>query len=176
MKFCKECKKLYGGADIICTDCNKKYKEISDINEPVLLCVIGGLERNMVCGALKDAKIPFVETQYGPQGVSNEIVTGYDAKLLNIGILVPYSAIAKACDVIAAVGIDPRLDEEILQQVKDDIEAYKEKLKEDEDSQMSSSKRTTVKVISAIVFIILVALVVLGTDYVLELIKNLLGG
>ncbi len=175
MKFCKECKKLYNGSDVICTDCNKKYKDISDINEPVLLCVIGGLERNMVCGALKDADIPYVETQYGPQGVSNEIVTGYDAKLLNIGILVPYSAIPKAYDVIAAVGVESRVDEYILQQAEVDIESYKEKLK-DEDNKMSSSKRTTVKVISAIVFIILVALVVLGTDYVLELIKNLLGG
>ncbi len=176
MKFCSECKKLYNGTDTICTDCNKKYKEITDINEPVQLCVIGGIERNMICGALKDAQIPFVEKQYGKVGVSNEIVTGYDAKLLNIAIEVPYSAIPKAYEILKSVGINNDSIEGVLQQVEYDINAYKEKLKQDKEPEMSSTKRTTVKVLSAIAFLILVALVVFGTDYVMELIKNLFGG
>lgn len=175
MKYCAECKKLCNGTDTICTDCNKKFKEIKDINEPVLLAVIGGVERNIVSGALKDAEIPFVEKSYDKGGVSNEVVTGYDAKLLNIAILVPYSAIPKAYDAIVSAGVEARFDETILEEAKADIEQYKLKLKEDEEP-MSDIKRTTVKVLSAIAFIILVALVVFGTDYVTGLIKNLFGG
>ncbi len=176
MKYCVECKKLCNSADTMCKDCNKKYNEITDINEPVLLCVVGGVERNIVNGALKDADIPFVEKQYGKLGVANEIVTGYDAKLLNIAIEVPYCAVVKAYDAITAVGIQARFDDAVLESARADIENYKMKLKDDENVEMSSAKRTTVKVLSALAFLILVALAVLGTDYVMELIKNLFGG
>ena len=176
MKYCSVCKKLSNGAQDICTDCNKKYKDIVDINEPVLLCVIGGVERNMVCGALRDAEIPFVEKQYGKTGVSNEIVTGYDAKLLNIAVEVPYSAVPKAYEIISSVGVKAKFDEDILKEVENDIEKYKLNMNKDESQQMSAAKRTTVKVLSAIAFAVLVALAVFGTDYVMELIKNLFGG
>lgn len=176
MKYCSACKKLCSGADTVCADCNKKFKDIVDINEPVLLCVIGGVDRSIVSGALSDAKIPFVEKQYGKIGVVNETVTGYDAKLLNIAVEVPYSAVPKAYEVITSVGVEPRFDEEILSLVESDIEKYKLNMNKDDSQQMSAAKRTTVKVLSAIAFAILVALVVFGTDYVMELIKNLFGG
>ena len=100
----------------------------------------------------------------------------YDAKLLNIAVLVPYSALPKAYEVIQSVGIDARFDETILETAKADIEKYKLSLKNNEENTMSAAKRTTVKVLSAIAFLILIALVVFGTDYVMELIKNLFGG
>ncbi len=176
MKYCGECKKLYLGDDTVCIDCNKKYKEIIDINEPVMLCVVGSVERSLVCGALKDAEIPFVEKQYGKAGVANEVVTGYDAKLLNIAVLVPYSAIPKAYELITNVGVDARFDEAVLEKAKSDVEQYKLSLNDNKEANMSSKKRTTVKVLSAIAFLILVAVVVLGIDYVMELIKKLFGG
>lgn len=175
MKYCVSCKKLYSGADTVCADCNKYYKEINDINEPVLISVVGGVDRSVACGALADANIPFVEKQYGKMGVSNEIVTGYDTKLLNIAIEVPYSAVPKAHEVLTSAGIECKVDETILEQAKADIEEYKLKMKND-DVQMSDKKRTAVRVLSAIAFIVLFALVIWGTDYVMELIKNLFGG
>lgn len=177
MKFCSACKKLHDGADTICTDCNKKYKDIVDINEPVMLCVVGGTERSMICGALTDANIPFVEMQYGKQSVGNEFVTGYDAKLSNIAILVPYSAIPKAYDIAVSLDIVNEDDTmlAIVEKAKLDIEQYKAQNK-DVDTTMSSAKRTTIKVLSALAFVVLVALVVLGTDYIMELLKTLLGG
>lgn len=176
MKFCKECKKLHDGAETMCPQCRKKYIEISDINEPVQLCVVGGVERSAICGALRDAEIPFVEQQYGKMGVSNEIVTGYDAKLLNVAVLVPYSAIPKAYEIAVSLDLCDESFESIAQKAQADIDDYKKKLSDDKSGKMSNTKRTAVKVISAILFFILVALVVLGTDYVTELIKNLFGG
>ncbi|MBQ7132994.1 MAG: hypothetical protein IJO20_00690 [Ruminococcus sp.] len=175
MKFCSSCRKLCSVAEAVCADCNKGYNEINDINEPVLICVVGGVDRSVACGALNDANIPFVEKQYGKIGVSNEIVTGYDAKLLNIAIEVPYSAVPKAYEALASVGVECKVDDDILEQTKADIEEYKRKMKND-DIQMSDKKRTAVRVLSAIAFIVLVALVIWGTDYVMELIKNLFGG
>lgn len=176
MKFCKECKKLHDGNDTMCLHCRKKYIELTDINEPVQLCVVGGLDRNAVCGALRDADIPFVEQQYGKMGVANEIVTGYDAKLLNVAILVPYSAIPKAHEITMWLGLSDESFDSIAEQAKKDIEKYKLKTTEKNEGKMSDAKRTTIKVLSAIAFFILVALVVFGTDYVMELIKNLFGG
>lgn len=176
MKFCKECKKLYDGTDAMCPECRKKYIEISDINEPVRLCVTGGVERSAICGALRDAEIPFVEQQYGKMGVANEIVTGYDAKLLNVAILVPYSAIPKAYEIARSLELCDDSFESIVKKALSDIEGYKKNGAQKKDTQMSNAKRTTVKVLSAIAFFILVALVVFGTDYVIELFKNLFGG
>ncbi len=176
MKFCKECKKLHNGTDTMCPQCRKKYIEIADINEPVQLCVVGGVERNAICGALRDADIPFVEQQYGKMGVANEIVTGYDAKLLNVAILVPYSAIPKAYEIAVSLDLCDETFLDIVEKVKQDIENYKLKATTEQSDKMSSTKRTTIKVLSAIAFFILVALVVFGTDYVMELIKNLFGG
>ncbi len=174
MKICKECKKMYNGADNRCAECNKKYKVIDDINEPVRICVAGGLERNMVCGALKDNDIPFVERQHGPQSVANEIVTGFDAKLVNVAVLVPYSAVVKAYEILKPLEINLDDIEPLLEQISKDIEEYKADIVKSES--MSSAKRTTVKVISALLFILLMAAVIFGTDYIMELIKNLFGG
>ncbi len=176
MKFCNDCKKLYADTDSVCLSCNKNLKEIKDINEPVMLCVVGGVERSALCGALRDAQIPFVERQHGKMGVANEIVTGYDAKLLNLEILVPYSALPKAYEIAKQLELCDDSLESKVEQVEADVEKYKESLKADEAVPMSRKKRTTIKVLSAIAFIIVLALVIFGTDYVMELIKNLFGG
>lgn len=175
MKYCSVCKKLHNSNEEKCNECKKAYKEINDINEPVLLCVVGGLERNMICGALSDNDIPYLEQTYGSSGVANEIVTGYDAKLLNISILVPYSALPKAYEIAGSVGVADEDMADVVEQAQKDIEKYKESLNDD-DKNMTRAKRTTVKVLSVVLLLALVAGVVWGTDYIIELIKNLFGG
>lgn len=176
MKFCPICKKMHIGEDTICVECNKQYKDIVDINEPVMLCVVGGIERNAIIGALKDAGIPFSEQTYGAPGVANEVVTGYDAKLLNISIIVPYSAIPKAYEIAQSVGVVDESMEAYVKCANADIEKYKAENLENQDTKMSSAKRTTIKVITALLFLALIALVVWGTDYITDFIKNLFGG
>jgi len=175
MKYCKSCKTLFKDADTRCPDCGKKLAEVTDINEPVRLCVVGGTERALVCGLLSDAEIPYLENNSYPQGLANEIVTGYDVKLSNISLTVPFSALPKASELLSSVEtvnnpIEPMLD---------DIKAHIERLKSGritEERSMSHAKRTTIKVITAILFLLLVAAVVLGTDKIMEIIKGLFGG
>ena len=175
MKFCKSCKGVFHASDEFCPACRKKLRDITDLNEPVRLCVIGGTERTMLCGLLGDAEIPFIEQNDMPQGVANEIVTGYDVKLNNIAVLVPFQALPKAIELLGTIETVENKLEPMLDEITAHIAALKESSGEKENA-MSPAVRTTVKVISAIAFLILVALVVLGTDKITELIKGLFGG
>lgn len=171
MKFCKTCKRLCFGDTLPFDGCKHKLSEIKDINEPVRLCVIGGTERAMLTGMLKDNEIPFAEENVYPRGVANEIVTGYDVKLSNISVVVPFSALPKASELLSAIEtaeneIEPHLDE---------IEAEIRRLRSDakEDKPMKPALRAAIKVITALLFLALVAVAVLGTDAVTGWIKSL---
>ena len=171
MKFCKTCKKLCFGDTLPFDGCKHKLKEIEDINEPVRLCIAGGTERAMLTGMLKDAQIPFVEENVYPQGVANEIVTGYDVKLSNISVVVPFSALPKASEIVSSIEtltneIEPHLDE-----INAEILRLKEQM--DERDSMNPALRTTIKVITALLFLAIIAIVVFGTDAIIGWIKNL---
>ena len=61
----------------------------------------------------------------------------------------------------------------------DDIKAHIEQIKNGElkeESTMSPAVRTTIKVVTAVLFLVLVAVVVLGTDRIMEWFKGLFGG
>ena len=175
MKFCKSCKTVFTNSDEVCPDCRKKLCPITDINEPVRLCVTGGTQRAMLTGLLDDENIPFIESNADRHSVANEIVTGYDVKLNNIAVTVPFQALPKASELLCAIESADNYIEPML----DDITAHINRLKSKSDFEekpMSPALRTTVKVLSAIAFLILVALAVLGTDKLTELIKSLFGG
>lgn len=175
MKYCKSCKLLHPDSADRCTECSKKLREITDINEPVRLAVVGGTERAMLEGMLSDAEIPYIEQNISPQGVANELVTGYDVKLNNINIQVPYSALPKASELLSTIESLKNPNEDYLSKVEEDIERFKNNSFE-EEKPMSPAMRTTVKVISMIVLLAVIALVVFGTDKIIELIKGLFGG
>ena|GEM_PF-881536 len=176
MKYCKTCKALYPDKDEYCPACRKKLAQIKDINEPVRLCVIGGTERALLTGLLTDAEIPFVEDNTYPQGLANEIVTGYDVKLSNISLLVPFSALPKASELLSSIETVENPVSSYVNEINAQIERLKSGTPEEEEKTMSPALRTTIKVITALLFLILVAVVVLGTDKIMELIKGLFGG
>ncbi|WP_316637442.1 hypothetical protein [uncultured Ruminococcus sp.] len=171
MKYCKTCKQLCFGDNLPFDGCKHKLREIEDINEPVRLCIAGGTERAMLTGMLKDANIPYVEENVYPQGVANEIVTGYDVKLSNISIVVPFSALPKASELLGTIetlnnDLEPHMDE-----IKAQIEHLK--AQREEAQSMNPALRTTIKVITALVFLALIALAVFGTDALTSWFKSL---
>ena len=175
MKFCKSCKTIHADSESVCAHCGKALKTITDINEPVRLCVIGGTERAMLNGLLSDADIPYIEGNDHPQGVANELVTGYDVKLNNISVTVPFQALPKAIELLSSIETVDNPLEPLLPAIKAHIASLRSGAVSD-DARMSPALRTTVKVVSAILFLLLLALVVLGTDKLTELIKGLFGG
>ena len=174
MKYCNTCKALYFDESAVCASCKRRLRNLTEMNEPVRLCIIGGTERAMLCGMLDDAGIPYMEQNVQPQGLSNDIVTGYDVKLSNISLLVPFSALPKASELLSSIttvknDIEPHLDEITAQ-----IAALRSNRDQDHgDKPMSPALCATVKVITALLFLALVALVVFGTDALTDFIKGL---
>lgn len=173
MKYCPICKTLAHDTDERCPACGKKLSSITDINEPVQLCVIGGTERAMLCGMLNDAGIPHMEQNVQPQGVANEIVTGFDVKLNNITVTVPFQALPQASELLSAIEtvenrVDPMMDE-----IKETISRLKAG---QDDPYDSPRKKTAIKIISAILFLLLIAGAVFATDAFTGWIKGLFGG
>lgn len=174
MKYCKTCKELCFGDALPFDGCKHKLSEITDINEPVRLCVIGGTERAMLTGLLKDEGIPYMEQNVQPQGLANDIVTGYDVKLSNINLLVPFSALPKASELLSSLETVNNSIEPHIEEIKAEIERLNNTAKEKEDKPMSPALRTTIKVITALLFLALIALVVFGTDALTGFIKGLI--
>lgn len=167
MKYCPKCKKLYNDVDTNCTcaDCkNKILQTIEDETTSVYLCGGDLIERDRVQAALSDNGIPSSYARHMVTG-NSQVVTGMD--LDGFDILVPYELYEKAYDVAVGIGAIKLEGEEILEDDNYDSSAA------EEFEEMSRTKRTTVRVLSAILFIILLALVIFGTDYIMDFIKSL---
>ncbi len=165
MKYCPKCKKLYNDIDTNCTcaECKRKKLEIiEDESTSVFLCSGDVMERDRVQAALGDSGIPSVYVRHMVTG-NSQVVTGMDFD--GFDILVPYELYEKAYDVAVGIGAIKVEGTEIVDEEFDDgVEEFEE---------MSRSKRTTVRVLSAILFIIVLALVIYGTDYIMTFIKSL---
>lgn len=164
MKYCPKCKKLYNDIEMncACAECKRKeLKIIEDKTTSVYLCHGDVIERDRVQAALSDSGIPSTYTRHMVTG-NSQVVTGMD--LDTFDILVPYELYEKAYDTAVGIGAIKPEGVKIVEDDPANTEEYQE---------MSSAKRTTVKVISAILFIIVLALVIYGTDYITAFIKSL---
>lgn len=170
MKYCNKCKRIYNDEDITCESCKGKSKllSIEDNNTPVNLLTAEGFELKRIQSALGDAGIPN-DAALCEHNYSVNAVTGYDCSKYNV--LVPFSAYEQAYDVCVGIGAI-KLDNE---QIVDDesITDNGAKSNEEQFEPMSRAKRTTVRVVTALLFLGLVALAVFGTDFIINLIKGL---
>ena len=166
MKYCPKCKRMYNDSDNNCAreDCKgKALKTIEDESTSVYLCSGGVMERDRVQAALMDSGIPSVYVRHSVTA-NSQVVTGLDFD--GFDILVPYELYEKAYDVAVGIGAIKLDGEEILEEIPEEIEPHPLE-------EMSRSKRTTVRVLSAILLIIVVALVIYGTDFITKLISDL---
>lgn len=165
MKYCTKCKRLYNDEDTVCTECKKgKLETITNESTPVYLCSGDVMERDRVQAALKDSKIPS-DYRRNMVTANSQVITGMDFDYFDI--LVPFNMYEQAFDVAVGIGAIRLKEEEIIaddQEYDDGIEEFEE---------MSSSKRTTVRIISAILIIIAFAAIIYGVDFIMALIKNL---
>lgn len=169
MKICPKCKYIYDDTVSSCPDCKKNLKPIENKNTPVGVCTVSGVDRMRVHAALEDAGIPSGEQR--KKSISSEAITGGD--LSDVVITVPYQVYDKAIDVCIGIGVIDETD--IDEDTKKDIESKKEQYDKDieEFEEMSKSKRTFVRVVSAILLIIVFCVFIWGVDYLIELIKSL---
>lgn len=163
MKYCKKCKRVYQDELEYCTSCRsrKPLLPLTDSSTPVYLTSADGFERERIQTALTDNGIPndsvIVEEDIMPASVK-----GYSSSWRDI--LVPYSAYDKAYDICVGIGAVKLEGEEKI--IDEDPPA-------EEFEDMPPAKRTTVKILSAILFIIVAALIIFGTDAITGFIKGL---
>ncbi len=163
MKYCPKCKKLYNDSDLVCTgeECKSRVlKTVEDEQTSVYLCSGDVIERDRVQAALSDCGIPSVYTRHMVTGGS-QLVTGMD--LDSFDILVPFELYEKAYDTAVGIGAIKLEGEEIIDEAADF----------EPEEEMSDRKRNVVRIITAILFILIVALVIYGTDFITGFIKSL---
>ena len=168
MKYCKKCKHTYDDAQQACTECRKPQPlyPIDDQNTPVFLIAAGGFEAQRIHSALESAGIPS-ECATRKNNISADVVTGTDPN--DKDILVPFSAYQEAYDVCVGIGaIKPEGEE-----IKVDMSDVEQTAEGDEEEAMSPAKRTTVKIISAILLILIACGLIWGTDAITGFIKGL---
>ena len=167
MKYCSKCKRLHNDEETVCKNCKAQLKTITDENTPVYLLTASGFELQRVKAALEDSTVPC--DKYSK---SIKAYTGYDD--LTYDVYVPYSAYEKAFDTCVGIGAIKLEGEEILDE---DVE-YTENDGETLDEQfekMTGAKRTTVRIVSALLLLLIVAGVVFGTDAIMNFIKEFFG-
>ena len=158
---------MYNDEDTACAreDCKgKALKPVEDEKESVYLCSGDVIERDRVRAALEDSGVPSVYVRHGVTA-NSQVVTGQDFD--GFDILVPFELYEKAYDVAVGIGAIKLEGEEIIEDENfEEIEPHPLE-------EMSRSKRTTVRVVSAILLIIVVALVIYGTDFITKWISEL---
>ena len=163
MKYCKKCKRVYQDEQEYCTSCRsrKPLLPLTDSSTPVYLTSADGFERERIQTALTDNGIPndsvIIEEDIMPASVK-----GYSSSWRDI--LVPYSAYDKAYDICVGIGAVKLEGEEKIIDEEPPAEEFED---------MPPAKRTTVKILSAILFIIVAALIIFGTDAITGFIKGL---
>lgn len=200
MKYCAHCCTLFErGA--ICPDCKRELKKEIKHSDPVTVIRADGFERERIVAALRDNGVPCVE-QFDKKERSADAVTGKLAAKVKIEVPFAALEQAKDILVgIGAVKLEGEkvLENESMpsgasdenstksfayshtprQQDVTQKKTGKKKRKEKEPKpepqweEMSRTKRNVVRIVSAILFIIVVALVIFGTDFITGLVKEL---
>ena len=163
MKYCNKCKRTYDDSQERCTNCKSKKPllPIEDENTPVYLISADGFERERIQTALTDNGIPS-DSIIREEDIMPKAVKGYSTSWRDI--LVPYSAYDKAYDICVGIGaVKP----------EGEVKVIEEEAEAEEFEDMPPAKRTTVKIISAILFIIIASMVIFGTDAITGFIKGL---
>jgi hypothetical protein len=169
MKYCSKCKHLHNDDEQNCNECKCLLSDITDENTPVFILSAGGFELERIKTAFEDNQIPCYAVSQ-KKNLSADAVTGKSD--IDSDLLVPYSAYEKAYDLCVGIGAIDKEDAEILADGISDNENIKSD--DEEFEQMSSAKRTTIRVVSAILLIVLFCAVIWGTDFITALIKNYL--
>lgn len=160
MPYCPKCDKEYDEGKEICPECGSKLIDETESKEEFLISANEGYAADLIEGSLKNAGIAYHRKGHsGPMGFSR-----YDTKYDSLGadFYVPQELLERAKEVL------PPVDES----------------GSNEDSQNSGSEESPEnpaplsigkRVVSALVFIFLAVLVIFGVDFVMNIIRKLLG-
>ncbi len=170
MKYCKKCNYLTNDNINACKKCNSPLDDFkAKADTPVVVVTAQGFEKERICAILTEENIPFSVRMVTKKGVPSQpnAVAG-NSKTMH-DILVPFEFYYKALELL--VGINA------VQLSEDELNSLTNALEEDNNDNNSdigdyfSVKNRVLRIVSAIAFFALVAVVVFGVDAITALIK-----
>lgn len=168
MKYCKNCGKILEQDNEKCF-CRKKGEIINSEpakDFPVVAIRASGFEKERICAALGDDKIPYsiriAQKQFSSNAVTGSSNADYD-------ILVPYGFYFEAVKLL--VGINAlKMNEAQLEALEKNL--IKNKQDEFDIEDYYSTKNKVIRMISVVLVLAIMAGVVLGVDAVMAIIKG----
>ena len=168
MRYCTRCQRIEEKEIERCSICHKQLKRNIEENDPVFLLETSILESERIEAALEDAGIPYA-SRTPKKEPSATIITGN--KNASVYLYVPFQVWEKAKDLMIGIGaMQPKEEKEKQVQEEQPRKIVK---KGEEFEEMSRSKRLIVRIVSVILFILVIWAVVAGTDFVMNIIKGL---
>lgn len=164
--YCNRCHRLYDDKRA-CPCCKEVLTKNISNSSPVTTVSAFGIEKDRITAAMEDADIPYA-TRAEKKEASAKAVTGLDSAKYRIEV--PYSYYNKAMELL--IGINAVNPDEFVEDEETESEAENSE-KSEEFEEMSSGKRIAVRIVSVVLFILLVALVVGGVDFITGAIKSL---
>lgn len=161
MPFCPKCNKEYDEDTEVCPDCGNKLIDDTDTKEKLLISANEGFTADLIEGSLKNAGIPYHRKSHsGPMGFSR-----YDYKYDSLGadFYVPEELLERAEEVL------PPIDE------SNNVAEAENSNSESENPGKPAPVNVGKRVISVIIFILLAVFVIFGVDFIMNIIRNLLG-
>ena len=174
MKYCKKCNLLIKDTCDNCTKCGKTLDNAEpSAKSPVVVVTASGFEKERICTILTDKDIPYSVRVVAKRGIPTEINAVAGNSKTEHEIIVPYEFYNKAMEQL--VGINAvELDDGELQELTEALEKEDKSDKKTDADDYFSVKNRVIRILSAIAFFILVALVIFGVDAVMAIIKTFL--
>ncbi len=169
MKYCSKCKKIHHNKELTqCPKCRRKLIDDPNYNSPVNIITANGFELERIKSALTDAEIPFsVKEERYDTGL--QILNSAPPE--NCSFFVPLSRYDEAVDTLIGIGA---LDENTLQALDKEDEAFLEKSRENEkNDELPEDKARMIRILSFIAFLAILAGFVFLTDHLLSFITPL---
>lgn len=172
MKYCKKCNLLIKDDINNCAKCGKVLDNSEpSAKSPVVVVTASGFEKERICTILTNEDIPYSVRVVAKKGSPTETNAVTGKSKTTHEIVVPYEFYNKAMEQL--VGINAvQLNDDELQQLTEALESEETSDKKPDENDYFSVKNRVIRIVSAIAFLVLVALVVFGVDAVMAIIKT----
>ncbi len=178
MPFCPKCKTEYPKETTNCLICGSKLAAKRDNGEAFLISVNEGFPAKMIEGSLRTANIPFVKKGHsGSEGFAR-FDTKYDS--LGADFYVPSPLLQKAKAALPPVdGANKDGTPFEADDVSDEDSGSTDEIDDTTLSDIQGGDQPETgrlkRIYGTIFFLILMALVIFGVDFVMNIIRSLLG-
>lgn len=160
MLYCSKCQMLVTTGQV-CPSCGgKKLREVGR-NDPVLLYTANETIRDTICAALDENGIPHEERMCGP-GAPPSILYG-KVPYSNYHIFVPFQAVERCKEILQEIGVPG--ENNCLSEI--------DQTKEEQKSNKNHVKPAFFRIMTAVLFLLLVTVVVNLTDEFIDLLKSM---